>query len=153
MRNAVLSSRDIGLAAKLLARFDATVRPSGAAAIIELPDVAVTVSGIQIETLRGLLNMCDGKRALPSLTASLRLRDADLQNLVCQLGNAGVVVVAGRVATSLIRQQAAHRLARTIVDNSSDFASPLLPEGGDVHPTHCWSLNSHTQEAFRRAFR
>ena len=102
MRNAVLSSREIGLAAKPLARFDATVRPSNAAAIIELPDVAVTVSGIQIDTLRSLLNMCDGKRDLASLAASLGLRDADLQNLVCQLSNAGVVVVADRSDDDLI---------------------------------------------------
>jgi hypothetical protein len=106
MRNAVLSSRDIGLAAKPLARFDATVSPSGAAAIIELPDVAATVSSIQIETLRGLLNTCDGKRDLPSLAASLGLRDADLQNLVCQLGNAGVVVVVDRSDDDLIDQSA-----------------------------------------------
>ena len=90
---------------------------------------------------------------MPSLATSLGQRDADLQSLVCQLGNAGVVVVAGRMTTSLIRQQAAHRLARTIVDSSSDFASPLPPEGVGVHPTHCWSSNSHTQETFRRAFR
>lgn len=102
MRNAVLSSRDIGLAARPLAWFDATVRPSGAAAIIELPDVAVAISGIQIETIRGLSNRCDGKRDLPSLAASLGLRDADLQNFVCQLGNAGVVAVAGRSDGDLI---------------------------------------------------
>lgn len=94
MRSAVLSSHEVGLATKPLARFDATICPSGTAAIVEIPDTVVTVSGVKTETLRNLLDMCDGKRDLAYLAENLGLRNADVRNLVSQLSDAGVLVVA-----------------------------------------------------------